>query len=173
VRWLLLAFVVVPVLELALLVWLGGHLGFWPTVALSVLSGIIGGILAKREGLRVWRDFRSALEQVKPPERGVVDGVLVLIGAALLIAPGVLSDALGLLLLIPITRAWLSRPIKRAVDRRLQNGQARIMNAPWAAHAEGSAAWRAPSSASVVTTVGESVDDPPAGEPPRLEDRKL
>lgn len=166
----LLLLLIVPLLDLVLLVWIGRQFGFWQTLAVLALAGAVGAALARREGLRVWREFRAGLEHMKPPERGVLDGVLVLLGAALLILPGILSDVAGLLLLIPITRAWLSRPIKRAVDRRLQAGQLRIMNAGWPGQAAPNG-WRQPSAGNVVTTVGESVDDAAAEEPPRLKDR--
>ncbi len=166
----LLLVLIVPLLDLVLLVWLGRQLGFWQTVALTAVAGAVGAALAKREGLRVWREFRAALEHMKPPERGVLDGVLVLLGAALLVMPGILSDVAGVLLLIPVTRAWLARPIKRAVDRRLQAGQLRIMNGPWPGQAPADG-WRGPKAGGVVTTVGESVDDVAAPQPPRLKDR--
>lgn len=167
----LLLLLIVPLLDLVLLVWLGRQLGFWQTVAALAVAGVIGAALAKREGLRVWREFRVALEHMKPPERGVLDGVLVLVGAVLLMLPGILSDVAGVLLLIPVTRAWLARPIKRAVDRRLQAGQLRIVNGPWSGQGAPQDGWRGPSAGNVVTTVGESVDDAAAVKPPRLKDR--
>ena len=167
----LLLFLIVPLLDLVLLVWLGRQLGFWQTVAVLTVAGVIGAALAKREGLRVWREFRAALEHMKAPERGVLDGVLVLVGAALLMLPGILSDVVGVLLLIPVTRAWLARPIKRAVDRRLQAGQLRIMNAGWPGQGASPDGWRPPSAGDVVTTVGESVDEAASPQPPRLKDR--
>jgi UPF0716 protein FxsA len=91
----LLLLLIVPLIDLVVLVWLGRSFGFWPTVALTFVAGAIGAALAKREGLRVWREFRAALEHMKPPERGVLDGVLVLLGAALLIMPG--CDCAGIL----------------------------------------------------------------------------
>ena len=81
-RWLIVLFVVVPLAELYLLLLVGSLIGFWPTVGLTLVTGIVGGALAKHEGLRVWRAWRRSLSELKPPETGVIDGVLVLLGGA-------------------------------------------------------------------------------------------
>ncbi len=126
-RWLLLLFVVVPLVELYLLLWIGSFIGFWPTVGIVLATGLLGSTLAKREGLKVWRAWRHSLETLTPPEQGVVDGVLVLIGGALLITPGVLTDILGLLLLMPGPRAVVAKRVRRSIDRRIAAGRIQIM----------------------------------------------
>ena len=127
VRWLLLLFIVVPLVELYLLLWIGSFIGFWPTVGIVLATGLLGSTLAKREGLKVWRAWRRSLETLTPPEQGVVDGVLVLIGGALLITPGVLTDMLGLLLLLPKPRALVAARVRRAIDRRIAAGQLHVV----------------------------------------------
>jgi UPF0716 protein FxsA len=156
VRWLLLLFLVVPLLELYLLVWAGSVFGFWPTMAITLLSAILGGALAKREGLKVWRAWRRALTELRPPEQGVIDGVLVLVGATLLISPGVLTDVVGILFLVPFTRRIGARLIRRALDRRIADGRLRVMSV---APPAGNARW------DVVDTSGVSVDDAPVDRP--------
>ncbi len=123
VRYILVAFVVIPLVELYLLLWLGSLIGFWPTVAITVVTGVLGGSLAKREGLRVYRQWRDALDEMRAPETGIVEGVLVLLGGALLITPGVLTDITGVLLLLPPTRRPIAARVRRAVDARLATGQ--------------------------------------------------
>lgn len=126
VRWLALVFVVLPIVDLWLLLRLGDHLGFWPTLGLAVGSGFLGAWLAKREGGRVIRSWLRSFQTFQPPERGVIDGVLVIAGAALLAAPGLLTDVLGLALLVPWTRrpfAWL---VRRRVDRYLAEGALKV-----------------------------------------------
>jgi UPF0716 protein FxsA len=125
-KWLLLLFVVVPLLELYLLLWLGSWIGFWPTVGITLVTGLLGGTLAKREGLKVWRDWRRALGELRPPEQGVVDGLLVLIGGVLLVTPGVLTDALGLALLMPWTRRRIAARVRRGIDRRIADGSIQV-----------------------------------------------
>lgn len=124
-RGLLLVFIVVPLVELYLLTLIARATSFWWAVALTVVTGVVGGSLAKREGLRVWRRWQAALNQMRVPEEGVVDGLLVLVGGVLLIAPGVLTDIAGLALLLPYTRSLIARSIRGRIDARFT-----VVNAP-------------------------------------------
>jgi UPF0716 protein FxsA len=161
VRWLLLAFVVVPLVELYLLVWIGARIGLLPTVAITLLTGLLGGALARHEGLRVWRAWQRALEQMTPPEAGVLDGVLVLLGGALLITPGVLTDVVGFALLLPWSRRMAARYVRAQIDRRLARSDAAILGGafvpPTGSQRYGDPADRG-AAARVVDTTGESVD---------------
>ena len=85
---LFVIFVVLPFVDLALLLRVGDLIGFWPTVALTLASAVLGAWLAKREGLRVLRAWRRAIEELRMPDEGIIDGVLVIAGGALLAAPG-------------------------------------------------------------------------------------
>lgn len=118
-RWVVLAFVVVPLTELYLLLLLGSFIGFWPTVGVTLVTGILGGTLAKREGLLVYRQWRRALDELRPPETGIIEGLLVLVGGVFLMTPGVLTDILGLCLLIRPSRAWLAQRIRSRVERHI------------------------------------------------------
>ncbi len=122
-----LAFTLIPIVEMFLLILLGDALGFWGTVSLVLITGIVGGALAKSEGLRVLRKWQGSLARGEMPEEGVVGGLLVLIGGVLLITPGVLTDVAGLLLLIPATRRWLAARIAKSVERRIQDGRIRVV----------------------------------------------
>jgi UPF0716 protein FxsA len=174
VRWLIPLFIVVPLVELYLLVQLSGLIDVWGTLALILVTGVLGGWLAKREGLRVLREWQRAFETFTKPERGVVDGVLVLAGAALLMSPGVLTDVVGLLLLVPWTRRPVAAVVRRWADGRLAHHGARFgmgvgsMGAasPFASH-PGRASARGPGT--VVDTSGESVhvDSDRPSDPPR------
>lgn len=113
VRWLALSFLLVPFVELWLLLKVGDVLGFWPTLAIVLGTAFLGALLAKREGLRVLHTWRRSLAEMRLPEEGVTSGLLVLVGAVLLISPGVLTDVLGIGLLVP--------PVRRAVARRLEH----------------------------------------------------
>ncbi|HYO98448.1 MAG TPA: FxsA family protein [Polyangiaceae bacterium] len=124
-RFLPIAFILIPLIELYLLIGIGSRIGIWPTVAFTMLTGLAGTLLARREGRRVWRAWRSALTAGRTPEAGVVEGVLVLVGGALLIAPGVLTDVAGLLLLIPPSRRWAARRLRLSLDRHVARLQTR------------------------------------------------
>lgn len=115
-RRILLAFVVIQLADLYALFLLGRSMGFWSTFILLFVMGTLGSALARREGLRVWRGWHAALEHGRAPEEGMVGGMLVLLGSLLLVAPGLGTDVLGLVLLLPFTR----RPIAAFVSRRLR-----------------------------------------------------
>src|SRR5688500_13401069 len=97
----------VQLVDLLLLVLLSREFGFWQTVAALFAVGLLGSGLARREGGRVWRGFQASLAAGRPPEHGVIDGMLVLLGGVLLLLPGILSDVIGLGLFIP--------PVRRAI----------------------------------------------------------
>jgi UPF0716 protein FxsA len=118
-RGLVVLFIVVPILELYLLTLIARATSFWVAVGLAVGTGVVGGILAKREGLRVWRRWQTAMREMRVPDEGVISGVLVLVGGVLLVTPGVLTDITGMLLLIPPTRRFIAERIRRRVDVQL------------------------------------------------------
>ncbi len=115
----LLAFTLVPLIELALLIQLGRAVGVVPTLGIVILTGIGGAALAKSQGLAVLSRIRSELENGKLPGDSLLDGALVLAGGLLLITPGPLTDAAGFLMLIPATRRavrnWLKRWLRNKI----------------------------------------------------------
>jgi len=115
---LALLFVAVPLVELALLVWIGKRVGLAPTVALVVVTGVLGAALARRAGLAAWTRFRAALAAGRPPHREIVEGLLVLVAGAVLLTPGLLTDVAGFLLLVPAVRLRVARWIGRRVTGR-------------------------------------------------------
>ena len=107
---LVLLFIVVPIAELYVIIQVGEAIGVWPTLLLLLLDAIVGSWLLKREGRAAWRRFNQALAEKRVPAAEVADGFLVILGGALLIAPGFITDIFGILFLIPPTRA-LARKI--------------------------------------------------------------
>jgi UPF0716 protein FxsA len=124
--FLFLLFIVLPLFDVVLLARVGRAVGVLPTVALVIVVGAIGVGLAKSQGRRVLRAWQEALSAGRVPEGGVLDGVLALAGAALLITPGVISDVLGLLLLIPLTRAPIARLLSAYLKHQLARGSVRV-----------------------------------------------
>lgn len=98
---LLLLFIVVPAVELALLIEIGGRIGTPATLALIVVTGAIGATLARAQGLAVLRELQQQLERGELPAGILVDGLMVLLAAALLVTPGVLTDIVGFSCLVP------------------------------------------------------------------------
>jgi UPF0716 protein FxsA len=115
---LVVVLVVVPIAELWLLIQVGQQIGVLPTVALLILDSLLGAWLLRREGRRTWQAFRAASEAGRVPAKEVADGALVIFGGALLLTPGFLSDALGLLCILPPTRALVRRSLLGVVTRR-------------------------------------------------------
>jgi UPF0716 protein FxsA len=91
----------------------GQAIGIWPTLALLLADALLGSFLLKHQGRGAWRRFNEALAQGRFPGREVVDGLLIVVGGTLLLAPGFLTDIVGLLLLIPPTRAIVRSILKR------------------------------------------------------------
>jgi UPF0716 protein FxsA len=116
---LLILFIVVPIVELAVLIQVGQEIGVLPTVAILVADSILGSLLMRSQGRATWRRFNVALQSGRPPAREVLDGVLVIFGGALLLTPGFLTDILGLTLLIPPSRAVVRRVLVRRFAARM------------------------------------------------------
>lgn len=106
---LLLVFVVMPILEIVVLIQVGQVIGAWWTILLLVLDSIIGAWLIKREGRRAWRALREQVETGRMPARELADGALVMLGGAFMLSPGFVTDALGILLILPVTRPLFRR----------------------------------------------------------------
>ncbi len=102
---LLLAFVLVPVVELVVILAVRDVIGMGDTIVLLLLVSLVGAWLVKREGIGVWRRLQHRLEAAEMPGREVVDGALVLLGGALMLTPGFVTDGVGLLLVLPPGRA--------------------------------------------------------------------
>jgi UPF0716 protein FxsA len=116
---LVLIFIVVPIAELALLIQVGQAIGVWWTIALLIADSILGSLLMRSQGRAAWRRFNVALQAGRPPAREVIDGVLVIFGGALLLTPGFISDILGVVLLLPPTRAVVRGILVRRFADRL------------------------------------------------------
>ena len=102
--WLFILFVLVPALELYLLIQVGTLVGAWNTFLLILGTGLLGSWLAKSQGLATWRAINQRFGQGQIPGKELMDGAIILVCAALLLTPGILTDAIGLAGLIPVTR---------------------------------------------------------------------
>ncbi len=118
--WIIVALlIVVPIVEIAVLIAIGQVIGIGWTLLLMLVTSAIGGWLLRREGSRAWRAFQEALAAGRPPGREASDGVLVLMGGMFMLVPGFASDVIGLLLLLPPTRAMVRPMLLNAAASRL------------------------------------------------------
>ena len=121
---LLLAFILVPLAELWIISTVAARIDLLPTLAILLAVSVVGAWVIKREGRAAWNRFRDALG-TRMPTVEVVDGALVLIGGTLLLTPGFLTDAVGLLLVLPPTRAVVNRMIRSRARHSFGLGAAR------------------------------------------------
>ena len=116
---LVIAFLVVPLAELAVVIEVGSVIGTWPTGGLLLAMSLLGAWIVRREGRRAWRGLREAVSAGRVPGREAADAALILVGGTLLLTPGFLTDVFGLLLVLPPTRAVPRRALFAYVTRRV------------------------------------------------------
>jgi UPF0716 protein FxsA len=116
---LVLIFIVLPVAEIYVIIKVGEAIGALPTVAILVADALLGSLLLRHQGRAAWRRFNEALAAGKVPAREVFDGAMVILGGAFLITPGFITDIIGLLLLIPPSRAMFRGLVRRVALGRV------------------------------------------------------
>jgi UPF0716 protein FxsA len=112
-------FILVPLLEIYVIIQVGQVIGPWWTILLLVVDSIFGTWLIRHEGGRAWRALRVALEDGRMPATELADGALILVGGTLMLAPGFVTDAFGILLILPFTRPLFRRVLAALVARRV------------------------------------------------------
>jgi UPF0716 protein FxsA len=118
-RWVFLALLVVPVVEIAAIIAVGRVIGGWQTLVLLVLESLLGAWIVKREGSRTWVALQDALRSGRMPSRQLSDAALVLIGGTLLLTPGFVTDIVGFFFILPLTRPITRIWLENVVARRL------------------------------------------------------
>ncbi len=118
--WVLfLAFVVMPLVEIYVLIQVGQVIGAWPTILLLVVDSMLGAWIVRREGGRAWRALNEALASGRMPATELADGALILVGGALMLTPGFVTDVMGAFVVLPFTRPVARRMLAQVVSRRL------------------------------------------------------
>jgi len=118
--WLLVSlFILVPLVEIYVIIQVGQVIGAGWTIVLLILDSILGSWLIRHEGARAWRALREALDSGRMPAKELADGALILIGGTLMLAPGFVTDAFGVLLILPLTRPVFRRLLTRVAAARL------------------------------------------------------
>jgi len=113
--WLFLAFLAVPLIEIALFIQIGGLIGLWPTLAIVVLTAVAGTMLVRGQGAMAMGNLRGSFSRLEDPTEPLAHGAMILVSGALLLTPGFFTDAIGFALLMPPVRsavfAWLRRRV--------------------------------------------------------------
>ncbi|MBU2957198.1 FxsA family protein [Paracoccus sp. 1_MG-2023] len=104
-------FLLVPIIEIGLFIQVGGLIGLWPTLAIVVLTAIVGTALMRSQGAQAWLEIQRSFGEMRDPTRPLAHGVMILIAGMLLLTPGFFTDTLGMLLLVPGVRDRLMRQI--------------------------------------------------------------
>lgn len=115
---LVVLFIVVPIVELYVIIKIGGLIGVLPTLGLLLADALLGSLLLRHQGRGAWQRFNQALAERRFPGREVADGLMIAIGGTLLLTPGFITDIFGLFLLIPPTRAIARRLLRSYAAHR-------------------------------------------------------
>ncbi|WP_089935503.1 FxsA family protein [Candidatus Entotheonella palauensis] len=113
-------FLIVPLIELALLLTIGAQIGIWATLAIIISTAMLGASLTRREGLKTWLRFQEKLTTGALPNEELLDGLMILVAGAVLLTPGFLTDAVGFILLIPgsrrVVKGWVRQRFSQHID---------------------------------------------------------
>lgn len=121
--YLILLFTIIPAVELVVLIKVGTYIGALNTVALIIVTGVAGAFLARMQGLVTLYRIQSNLDRGIMPTAEMFDGVLILIGGVLLLTPGFITDTVGFMLLIPLTRSLLKNWLRKKLQTMMDRGQ--------------------------------------------------
>ncbi len=120
--FLLILFIALPIAELYVIIQVGQAIGILPTLAILLVDGFVGAALARSQGRTAWMRFNRALSNGRVPARETFDGAMIIVGGALLLAPGFITDFFGFALLIPPTRALMRSVAARLARNRVSFG---------------------------------------------------
>ncbi|WP_432666907.1 FxsA family protein [Wukongibacter baidiensis] len=128
---LILLFTVTPVVELLLLLELSKITSIWSTIGLVLVTGVVGAYLAKSQGRLIITKIRMEMNEGRMPGDQLLNGLCVLVGGALLLTPGIITDVVGFTLVIPGTREIFKGIVKKIISKRLQDGSIDIHYRRW------------------------------------------
>jgi UPF0716 protein FxsA len=127
---LIALFIIVPIAELAVIIKIGEAIGVWWTIGLLIADSVLGSWLMRHQGRAAWRRFNTAVAEGRVPARETIDGALVILGGALLLTPGFISDIFGAICLLPPTRALVRRFLVARLAHRMTVSMTRGVRGP-------------------------------------------
>lgn len=120
-RVLILLFILISAAEIGVLLLSGNTIGIWPTIVLLVATGVLGSYLAKKQGMNTLKKVQEQLQYGRMPGDEILNGVCILLGGIMLLSPGFLTDIIGLILLLPPTRAAMKPIILKMLKKWMSN----------------------------------------------------
>ena len=123
---LFLIFAVIPLIELGILIKIGTHIGTLNTISLVILTAAIGAYMVRREGIGVLSRIQQNMQDGQFPAEELINGAMVLVAGALLLTPGVFTDLIGFLMVIPVSRNVIKKLIKQYIEKKISSGDIHI-----------------------------------------------
>jgi len=121
--YLILLFTLVPIIELAILIGIGKHIGVFYTLSIVIITGVLGAFLAKEQGFKTLKEIETDINSGIMPGEKILDGVIILCGGILLLTPGLLTDIIGLSALIPAIRNLIKTLLKKKLRQMMDEGR--------------------------------------------------
>lgn len=119
--------IVIPALEIGVLILSGKTIGAIPTILIIILTGVIGAWLAKKQGVETLRNAQQQMQFGQIPGMAIIDGLCILVGGLLLLTPGFITDSVGFLLLLPISRNKIKPVLLRIIRKMIDKNQFTII----------------------------------------------
>ena len=113
--WLLLAFIAIPLIEIALFIQIGGAIGLWSTLGIVVLTALLGTYLVRQQGMMAISQLRTQMQSLRDPTEALAHGAMILFSGALLLTPGFFTDAVGFALLVPAIRSAAFEALRKRI----------------------------------------------------------
>ena len=126
-KYLLFLIIALPAIEISVLLLSGYLIGAWLTLVLILVTGVLGLLLAKRQGFETWRKAQEQMSYGYMPGNEIIDGICILIGGVFLVLPGLISDLVGIILLLPFTRNLLKPIVIRLIMNRMNRGKVTLI----------------------------------------------
>lgn len=120
---LLLLFIFVPIIEIGLFIQVGGFLGLWPTIGLVLVTAFVGASLVRSQGIQTLMSVQNRLQQGELPAQQIFEGVMLAVAGVLLLTPGFMTDAFGMLVLLPAPRAFIAKYLMSKMVVKSVGGQ--------------------------------------------------
>ena len=121
--YLVLFFILIPIIELAILIKVGQFIGVLNTVLIVIFTGLAGAFIARAQGLVTLMKIQKDINEGVMPTENLIDGLMILCGGILLLTPGLISDAIGLMVLMPFTRSLIKKWLKRKIKDMISHGR--------------------------------------------------